>query len=177
MATCGLASESGLVRFDGVRFVTLTTTNVPALGNNHILSLLVDTNGVLWVGTAAGTLAARVGDHFSAVTLDPRLRDAPITRLASGPDGALWLAPAGHGLVRWHQGACDFVDADEWTPCRQWNSLLRQRAGGANVGADQRSVYGRGRAAPGSASALSLIPGRPYMPWLRTGRPTACGWR
>ena len=104
-----IASESGLVRFDGVRFVTLTTTNVPALGNNHILSLLVDTNGVLWVGTAAGTLAARVGDHFSAVTLDPRLRDAPITRLASGPDGALWLAPAGHGLVRWHQGACEFV--------------------------------------------------------------------
>ena len=103
-----LGSEVGLVRFDGARFVTLTTTNVPALGNNHILSLLVDTNGILWVGTASGTLAARVNGSFSAVPLDPRLRGAPITGLASGPDGSLWFAPAGHGLVRWRQGACDF---------------------------------------------------------------------
>ncbi len=103
-----IATEIGLVRFDGARFVTLTTNTVPALGHNHILSLLVDTNGVLWVGTAAGTLAARAAGSFSAVPLDARLRGAPITRLASGADGALWLAPAGHGLVRW-RGGCDFL--------------------------------------------------------------------
>ena len=48
-----IASEAGLVRFDGARLVTLTTQTVPALGDNHISSLRADTNGVLWVGTLA----------------------------------------------------------------------------------------------------------------------------
>lgn len=32
-----IGSEAGLVRFDGARFVTLTTDTEPALGHNHIL--------------------------------------------------------------------------------------------------------------------------------------------
>lgn len=103
-----IGSEAGLVRFDGARFVTLTTDRVPALGNNHVLSLLTDTNGVLWVGTAAGTLAARDTGRFSAVPLDARLRDAPITQLASGKDGALWVSPAGQGIVRLREDNWDF---------------------------------------------------------------------
>lgn len=103
-----IGSEIGLVRFDGAHFVTLTTNTFPALGNNHILSLLADTNGVLWVGTANGELAVRTDGRFSAVPLDARLRGAPITHLTSGADGTLWLSPAGHGLVRLSRDTCDF---------------------------------------------------------------------
>lgn len=111
-----LGSEDGLVRFDGARFVTLTTNNIPALGHNHILSLAVDTNGVLWVGTAIGTVVARIEGRFSAVPLDARLRGAPITHLACGPDGAVWLTPAGHGVVRLHEGKLDFLAANTGLP-------------------------------------------------------------
>ena len=171
-----LGSEVGLVRFDGARFVTLTTTNVPALGHNHILSLLVDTNGVLWVGTAAGTLASRVGDHFSAVPLDPRLRGAPIFRLASGPDGEVWLAPAGHGLVRWRQGACDFAAPTNGLPAAGGiNSFVAESRG--RMWAQINEVLWSLDNGSWKRERFEFDPGRPCMRWLRTGRATAYGWR
>src|SRR4051794_18396908 len=43
-----LATEEGLVRFDGVRFAVLDTTNT-ALTDNYISSLLAGRDGSLWI--------------------------------------------------------------------------------------------------------------------------------
>ena len=102
-----VGSSVGLVRFDGVRFVTLTTNTVPALGDNHVLSLVVDTNGALWIGTRGGTLAVREGGTFRSVPLDPRLRGMAISHLSLDSQGAIWLA-GDRGPVRWHAGNFDF---------------------------------------------------------------------
>ena len=47
-----LATEEGLVRFDGVRFVVLDTTN-SALTDNYISSLRAGRDGSLWIRTPA----------------------------------------------------------------------------------------------------------------------------
>jgi ligand-binding sensor domain-containing protein len=96
------------VRFDGARFVTLTTNAEPALQDNHISCLLVDSNGVLWIGTQKGTLARRLSGSFVQVVMDPRLHDAPINALQSAPAGGLWLSTSGSGLVRLKDGVWDF---------------------------------------------------------------------
>ena len=49
-----LATEGGLVRFDGYNFVVFDTRNAPDLGSDDVESLLEDQAGALWIGTAAG---------------------------------------------------------------------------------------------------------------------------
>ena len=57
-----LATEEGLVRFDGVRFTVFDKENTPPLQADNILALLVDRSGNLWIGTNGGglTRSARV---------------------------------------------------------------------------------------------------------------------
>jgi ligand-binding sensor domain-containing protein/signal transduction histidine kinase len=103
-----LGTGAGLVRFDGVRFVTLTTNTTPGLADHRITSLLVDGNGVLWIGSLAGTLARCQGGAFSEVARPPALRGIAINSIQPAQRGGLWLGTRGRGLVRWVDGACDF---------------------------------------------------------------------
>src|SRR5262249_28267660 len=85
-------------RFDGVRFVTFTTNNIPDLGDNRITSLLVSRTGVLWVATESGLLARQRTGTFERVTLPPGLRGGRITALAEDREGGLWVATRATGL-------------------------------------------------------------------------------
>src|SRR6516225_2935503 len=67
-----VATSRGLARFDGARFVVLTTNNTPQLGDNRISCLLVAGSGDLWVGTEGGFLARRRGDVFEPIPLKAR---------------------------------------------------------------------------------------------------------
>ncbi|HVJ06763.1 MAG TPA: two-component regulator propeller domain-containing protein [Acidisarcina sp.] len=51
-----IGTEGGLVRFDGVEFVTYNIENTPALKSNTIYDLLEDSSGALWISTADGLL-------------------------------------------------------------------------------------------------------------------------
>src|SRR5258707_4772714 len=46
-----LGTQSGLVRFDGVRFTSFEGANGVSLSNIWIRNVLEDTNGDLWAGT------------------------------------------------------------------------------------------------------------------------------
>lgn len=48
-----VATGEGVARFDGVRFTVFDNNNTPAIKNNHVLSLLEDRQGNLWVGPTA----------------------------------------------------------------------------------------------------------------------------
>src|SRR5262249_54962839 len=56
-----LATEQGLVRFDGVRFTVFDTSNVPELKHDRMEALAVDRDGTLWIGTARGLFGYREG--------------------------------------------------------------------------------------------------------------------
>ena len=49
-----IGTRSGLVRFDGVRFVPFTPPPGQQLISNRILSLCAGTDGSLWIGTRLG---------------------------------------------------------------------------------------------------------------------------
>ncbi len=103
-----IATGSGLARFDGVRFIIITTNQAPQLGDNRISCLLVDRSGELWVGTEGGTMARRQQGQFVPVSLDSRMTQLTIKAMARGREGGLWLATSGAGLVHWANGVCDY---------------------------------------------------------------------
>ena len=96
-----LATEEGLVRFDGVRFDVLDTTN-SALLDNYISSLRVGRDGSLWIRTPTAMYRYRAGQvqrvcSGPSVGLDstPMLEDSSGTIWSGDVAGVMTYAPSG----------------------------------------------------------------------------------
>ena len=97
-----LATEEGLVRFDGSRFTTFNTRNTPQMTSNFVTWLREGVDGILWIGTTGGGVTAFKDGHFSpllvgAVPLKMSVRflyqDRARNLWLSTPNGLLCLAP------------------------------------------------------------------------------------
>jgi diguanylate cyclase (GGDEF)-like protein len=95
-----VGTQSGLARFDGVRFVTYTSEDTPALPGNWIRALLADRSGRLWIGTYKG-LALYDGQHFRTISAaDPtRYPSLDIFALIEQADGRI-VAGTSEGVFR-----------------------------------------------------------------------------
>ncbi len=85
-----LATEGGLVRFDGLKFQVYDSQNTPKLRSNNIRSLLEDREHALWIGTADG-LAKFDGSQFSVLTTEQGLPSNSIWSIYQDRSGALWV--------------------------------------------------------------------------------------
>src|SRR5690606_36594034 len=75
----GFGTQTGLARFDGVRFVRYTQRDAPELGNT-ILALLAGGDGWLWIGTSQGLLVLE-DERFRAIAPAVADRPAPASAL------------------------------------------------------------------------------------------------
>jgi PAS domain S-box-containing protein len=99
-----LATEEGLVRFDGVRFTVFDKENTPALEANDIRSLLVDHADNLWIGTNGGGLTRYKDGAFTTFTVKDGLANDVILSLHEDAQGMLWIGTDGGGLSRYSGG-------------------------------------------------------------------------
>jgi ligand-binding sensor domain-containing protein/signal transduction histidine kinase len=94
-----LATEEGLVRFDGMRFTVFDSTNTPEMRVSFVSSILEGAPGTLWIGTKGGGLLRYRGGGFTAYGLP----DRPALQVAAlAPAGAqgLWLGVGDVGLLQ-----------------------------------------------------------------------------
>ena len=63
-----LGTEGGLVRFDGIGFVTFDSENTPQLKSDIVYDLLQDRSGGLWISTSAGLVRYQAGSFRSFTT-------------------------------------------------------------------------------------------------------------
>ena len=95
-----VGTQSGLARFDGVRFTSYTPEDTPALAGIWIRSLLADADGRLWIGTYQGLAVLQDGQFRSVQATDPgRYPSLDIFALAHGAGGTL-LAGTSDGVFR-----------------------------------------------------------------------------
>ena len=92
-----LATEEGLVRFNGRTFVTFDEGNAPGLGDRFIRSLATAPDGSLWIGTMSG-LARYNSGKFESFRNEPESR-MDIYDIAVGNDGSVWFS-SDRGLRR-----------------------------------------------------------------------------
>ena len=87
-----LGTGAGLVRFDGAHFAVFNRSNTPGLRTNAIISLLVDRDGVLWLGTEWGGFGRFVDGRFLQCG-DPEVNHWNYTtQLYQDRSGDIWRA-------------------------------------------------------------------------------------
>jgi diguanylate cyclase (GGDEF)-like protein len=108
-----VGTQSGLSRFDGVRFVTFTPETEPALPGVWIRSLLADRQGRLWIGTYKG-LALYEDGRFSPVpAADARRFPSPdVHALVEQADGTI-IAGTSDGVFRIDDGKLQAIDGPQ----------------------------------------------------------------
>jgi signal transduction histidine kinase/ligand-binding sensor domain-containing protein/CheY-like chemotaxis protein len=94
-----IGTESGLARFDGVRFEVFNRANTPVLGTDMITALKVDHEGTLWVGTAAGLLSYRER-KFQPFKIAANIWHGKVSCLYEDEQHGLWIGTDGSGILR-----------------------------------------------------------------------------
>ncbi len=91
-----LGTMAGLIRFDGVRFVTFNTYNTDAFKSDIVRTIYEDREGNLWIGTGDGLLKFRSG-QFSDCT-PGEIKNSAILCFYEDRRGGAWIGTNGRGL-------------------------------------------------------------------------------
>ncbi|MBN2369347.1 MAG: ATP-binding protein [Vicinamibacteria bacterium] len=83
-----IGTNNGLVRFDGMRFVTFDPFNTPALGHARAENLYIDAQGTLWINTFDGSLTTWRQGVFAREWAG-----------VSGVDFGAWLVSSRHDRI------------------------------------------------------------------------------
>jgi diguanylate cyclase (GGDEF)-like protein len=151
-----VATDAGLARYDSRgdkwRVYRAAPANAPAhngsLPDNLVVSLLIDSQGRLWVGTARGLAwLDSTTETFSSYRHDeaePRsLPDDYIMSLAEDRSGSLWIGTKFGGLAKWNPRTWSFghvrASAEEGYSDRNITSFAEDRMGRIWVG-----TFGKG---------------------------------
>ena len=105
-----LASDSGLIRFDGNQFVLFDKNNTPEFSISRIPTLNVDKAGRLWIANqkyfydSSNNLVLYEGGVFRRIDLQPGYR---VLDFFDESDGTLWFL-TNQGAVPWGAGQLDY---------------------------------------------------------------------
>jgi ligand-binding sensor domain-containing protein/signal transduction histidine kinase len=119
---------SGLVRFDGERFVRLNTNTTPSLGDSRVSSLVADAAGDLWIGTQGGTVARRHQGNFKPLNLPASLSGKNIRALVEDQGRGVWALSAA-GVARLTVTNCQWFPTTNQLPMMTAISGLVDEAG------------------------------------------------
>jgi diguanylate cyclase (GGDEF)-like protein len=152
-----IGTEGGLARWDGyhLRRYTADPRKAGSLTDSFILTLHVDPQGALWVGTNSGGLARYVPERDAFdVTGGAVLGHTSVLSIADDTGGALWVGTA-KGLYHIDAGvAAQATAVKRGLPEGRVQALLSDRSGGLWAGT-QHGLWRQERG-DSSFSALSL---------------------
>ncbi|MGB7134642.1 MAG: two-component regulator propeller domain-containing protein [Acidobacteriaceae bacterium] len=97
-----IATEGGLVRFDGIAFRVMTHANTPELPSDLIDDLMVDRTSAVWVSTSGGLARLKDG-RLEAFGPDRGIPATQVWRTFEDSRGRMWALTAA-GLFRMERG-------------------------------------------------------------------------
>ncbi len=151
-----LATQEGLVRFDGIRFQVFLAGNAPGLASNA-LTRLAAVDGTLWIGTDGGGLGRLRDGRFTTLTRRDGLPQDHVQALLADGEGGLWIGTT-RGLARLRRDGSLAAVPVAGLPDSAVSALCLDAAGSLWIGTATAGVY---RLAGGRAEPLTHREGLP----------------
>ncbi|MCI0411752.1 histidine kinase [bacterium] len=127
-----LATQEGLVRYDGVRFSLFNRKNIPALKQNYLTAILEASDNNMWLGTfGGGVTRSGAGVSPATITTHEGLADDIVNDVFEASDHSIWICTMG-GLNRWKEGKLKLYTL----PHRRVSSIAEGPAGTLWIGTD-----------------------------------------
>ncbi len=104
-----IATEVGVVAYDGVKFRTVNTTN--GLIHNHVKVIFEDSKYNLWFGTLEG-LSKYNGKTFTNYSYENGLKNNYIVSITEDKDGSIFVATEKKGIARLYKDTLSSIDGD-----------------------------------------------------------------
>ncbi|MEQ1729951.1 MAG: two-component regulator propeller domain-containing protein, partial [Vicinamibacterales bacterium] len=125
-----LGTDTALIRFDGVRFVSWEALGGTPLPRLPIRSLLVSKAGALWIGFGAGGGLARIDNRVvtAYVSADTIGTIGAVSTIVEDRAGTIW-ASAGAGLYRLTNGRTSRLGPEDGLPAEGAANAFIDRSG------------------------------------------------
>ena len=133
-----IGSDDGVVRFDGVRFVSFGLRE--GLRSGPVQTLFEDSQGTLWIGAEDSGLTRWQDGQFTTFTTRDGLPADSITALGEDKEGRLWVGTQA-GLAAWKDGHFDIPSAAEQFKGKTITTLCKDQQGVLWVGATGAGVF------------------------------------
>ena len=121
-----IGSDDGVVRFDGVRFVSFGLRE--GLRSGPVRALFEDRRGALWIGTLGSGLTRWQNGQFTTFNMRDGLPADSVTALAEDSKGQLWVGTEA-GLAVWQDGRLAAPGIAEQFKGRAITALHKSRQG------------------------------------------------
>ena len=150
--------DVGTLVLDDGEWLRINASN-GQLSLDDVRSLIVDSEGLVWVGTNGGGLNQLRRQRFESYSTDEGLGRTVTSSLAIAADGTVWAGTDGSALLRLHGGR--FVPQQKWQVTSEKNSiwsLATSRDGSLWIGTYRNGPFRMNE--EGSFTALTTRPGQ-----------------
>jgi ligand-binding sensor domain-containing protein/signal transduction histidine kinase len=128
-----LGTQSGLARFDGVRFSVFHPGNTPEMKSGFTQALLETQDGSLWIGTGDAGLLRFHNGRFSCFTEADGLAGNEVRALFQSRDASLWIGTK-TGLTRFKDGKFSNLTVENGLADDVVRSLCEDKEGNLWIG-------------------------------------------
>ena len=110
-----VATQGGLMRFNGADFKAIPLLNLPGVPNRVVHAMFLDHRDCLWLGMQRGSVICLGPDSVRTFTATNGLPDSRVAAMAEDRDGAIWVA-YWSGLCRIKDGRVTVFRVTEGLP-------------------------------------------------------------
>ena len=137
-----IGTSRGLVRFDGLKFVTLPFAHREEIHSREIRSLCVDRQGDLWIGSAGGLTVYRSKQgRFQTFTTAHGITGDGIRRLKEDMRGHLWISFTASFVNRFADGEFTAFNNAHGLPGKKINAIVEDGLGNLLFASRERGIF------------------------------------
>jgi PAS domain S-box-containing protein len=153
-----LATQEGLVRFDGVRLTVFDRKTNLEITNNDMRALHVAKDGSLWIGTFLGDLVRMKDGKFTSYSTKKEMGENGVSAIYEDDLQNLWIGTRGGGLFLLKNGNFTNYTTKNGLANDSVSSITGDRDGNLWIGTDGGLSQKRGE----TFSSFTPVAGRPY---------------